>query len=116
MHTRQSAARTRVPLASSATESHAAEVGRDGRYGGAKRWMAACCSRIHVRRTIGALVADSATARADDPGALLGSFGEGLGPPQTEGATGALSQVIPFALPRARGNAQPNLALRYSSS
>lgn len=71
-----------------------------------------------VMTALGALVVTGDAARAagpTPPGGLAGTFTDAK---QTfdahvDGATGALSFSMPFALPAARGDAQPTLALTY---
>jgi hypothetical protein len=60
----------------------------------------------------------SEEARAELPSApegISGTFGESTSTPSIDPATGAMTYTIPFALPVARGDAQPVLGLHYRS-
>jgi RHS repeat-associated protein len=64
------------------------------------------------------IVAANKHARAELPSApegISGTFGESTSAPSIDPATGAMTYIVPFDLPAARGDAQPVLGLHYRS-
>jgi hypothetical protein len=84
-------------------------------------------SRVSSPRSFRELFADPAPAPS--PGGAPGMYDAALGVPETgaavsnnggpvsvDGSTGTASVSVPFALPPARGHAQPQLGLTYNSA